>query len=88
MREELPFPDKVLQTLHNLCATAADLARKGEEVSRILQHNQSETFLININRKDSLRVLQIMMEKSDTISTQEELLRSVLFSRSEYNCKS
>ena len=35
MREELPFPDKVLQTLHNLCATAADLARRGEEVARI-----------------------------------------------------
>ena len=29
MREELPFPDKVLQTLHNLCATAADLAGAG-----------------------------------------------------------
>ena len=42
MREELPFPDKVLQTLHNLCATAADLARRGEEVARILQHDQSE----------------------------------------------
>ncbi len=42
MREELPFPDKVLQTLHNLCATAADLARTSEEVSRILQHDQRD----------------------------------------------
>ena len=33
MREELPFPDKVLQTLHNLCATAADLARRGDDVA-------------------------------------------------------
>jgi hypothetical protein len=42
MREELPFPDKVLQTLHNLCATAADLARRGEEVARLLQKEPSE----------------------------------------------
>jgi HD superfamily phosphodiesterase len=42
MREELPFPDKVLQTLHNLCATAADLARRGEEVARLLQKDPNE----------------------------------------------
>jgi hypothetical protein len=42
MRDELPFPDKVLQTLHNLCATAADLARKSEEVARIIQRDQNE----------------------------------------------
>jgi hypothetical protein len=42
MREELPFPDKVLQTLHNLCATAADLARRGEEVARLLQKDPRE----------------------------------------------
>ncbi|TRO45769.1 hypothetical protein E2P42_00115 [Candidatus Bathyarchaeota archaeon] len=42
MREELPFPEKVLQTLHNLCATAADLARRSEEVARILQRDQGE----------------------------------------------
>jgi predicted transcriptional regulator len=42
MREELPFPEKVLQTLHNLCATAADLARRGDEVARILQHDPGE----------------------------------------------
>ncbi len=42
MRDELPFPEKVLQTLHNLCATAADLAKRGEEVARILQHDPAE----------------------------------------------
>jgi hypothetical protein len=42
MRDELPFPDKVLQTLHNLCATAADLAKRSEEVARILQHDPGE----------------------------------------------
>ena len=42
MREELPFPEKVLQTLHNLCATAADLARRSEEVARILKCDKSE----------------------------------------------
>jgi predicted transcriptional regulator len=46
MREELPFPDKVLQTLHNLCATAADLAKRGEEVARILQRDPGEIELI------------------------------------------
>jgi hypothetical protein len=42
MRDELPFPDKVLQTLHNLCATAADLAKRGDEVARILQRDSGE----------------------------------------------
>jgi predicted transcriptional regulator len=42
MRDELPFPDKVLQTLHNLCATAADLAKRGDEVARILQRDPCE----------------------------------------------
>ncbi|MCW4047644.1 MAG: hypothetical protein NWE99_08825 [Candidatus Bathyarchaeota archaeon] len=42
MREELPFPERVLQTLHNLCATAADLARRGDEVARILQRDPAE----------------------------------------------
>lgn len=42
MRDELPFPDKVLQTLHNLCATAADLARRGEDVAKILQKEPAE----------------------------------------------
>ncbi len=42
MREELPFPDRVLQTLHNLCATAADLARRGDEVARLLKMDPQE----------------------------------------------
>ena len=42
MRDELPYPDKVLQTLHNLCATAADLARRGEEVARLMQKDPYE----------------------------------------------
>jgi hypothetical protein len=42
MREELPFPDKVLQTLHNLCATAPDLARRSDDVARILQTSTGE----------------------------------------------
>lgn len=37
MREELPVSEKVLQTLHNLCATAPDLARKSEELAQVLQ---------------------------------------------------
>ena len=42
MREELPFPDKVLQTLHNLCATAPDLARRSEDVARLLGISTAE----------------------------------------------
>lgn len=37
MREEIPIPEKMLQTLHNLCATAPDLARRSEELSQVLQ---------------------------------------------------
>ncbi len=37
MREEIPMPEKILQTLHNLCATAPDLARRSEELSQVLQ---------------------------------------------------
>ena len=42
MREQLPFPEKVLQTLHNLCATAADLSRRGDDVAQILQRDPAE----------------------------------------------
>ena len=42
MRDELPFPDKVLQTLHNLCATAADLARRGDDVAILMQKDPRE----------------------------------------------
>lgn len=37
MREELPISEKILQTLHNLCATAPDLARRSEELAQVLQ---------------------------------------------------
>jgi DNA-binding PadR family transcriptional regulator len=37
LRQELPLSEKVLQTLHNLCATAPDLARRSEELSQVLQ---------------------------------------------------
>lgn len=42
LREELPIPEKILQTLHNLCATAPDLARRSEELSQVLQVDLSE----------------------------------------------
>lgn len=42
MREELPLAEKILQTLHNLCATAPDLARKSEELSQVLQIDLGE----------------------------------------------
>ena len=42
MRDELPFPEQVIQSLHNLCATAPDLARRSEELARIMQHDQGE----------------------------------------------
>ena len=37
MREELPISEKILQTLHNLCATAPDLARRSEELAHVMQ---------------------------------------------------
>ncbi len=36
LREELPLSEKILQTLHNLCATAPDLARRSEELAQAL----------------------------------------------------
>lgn len=42
MREELPISEKLLQTLHNLCATAPDLARKSEEMAQVMQLNITE----------------------------------------------
>ena len=51
MREELPFPDKVLQTLHNLCATAANLARPGNELANVLERDPSEIESILDNYK-------------------------------------
>lgn len=42
MREELPLSEKILQTLHNLCATAPDLARRSEELAQVLQIDLNE----------------------------------------------
>ncbi len=46
MRETLPFREDVLQTLHNHCATAADLAKRCDEVARILQKDPNEIEVI------------------------------------------
>jgi len=51
VREELPLSEKILQTLHNLCATAPDLARKSEELSQILQIDVNEVEKILDNYK-------------------------------------
>jgi hypothetical protein len=42
MREELPLSEKILQTLHNLCATAPDLARRSDELAQVMQIDLSE----------------------------------------------
>jgi DNA-binding PadR family transcriptional regulator len=42
LREELPLSEKILQTLHNLCATAPELSRRSEEVSQVLQIDMNE----------------------------------------------
>jgi len=42
MREDLPFSEKVLQTLHNICATSADLAKPGDEIANIMERDQYE----------------------------------------------
>lgn len=42
MREELPLAERILQTLHNLCATAPELARRSEELSQVLQVDINE----------------------------------------------
>ena len=51
MREELPLSEKLLQTLHNLCATAPDLARRSEELSQVLQIDLGEAERILDNYK-------------------------------------
>jgi len=42
LREELPISEKILQTLHNLCATAPDLARRSEELAQVMQLDINE----------------------------------------------
>jgi len=51
LREELPIQEKILQTLHNLCATAPDLARRSEELSQVLQTDLGEVERILDNYK-------------------------------------
>jgi DNA-binding PadR family transcriptional regulator len=51
LREELPISEKILQTLHNLCATAPDLARRSEELSQVLQISLAELEKILDNYK-------------------------------------
>ncbi|MCJ7698845.1 hypothetical protein MUO56_01165 [Candidatus Bathyarchaeota archaeon] len=51
MSEELPLSEKILQTLHNLCATAPDLARRSEELSQVLQVDLGELERIMDNYK-------------------------------------
>ena len=38
----MPLSEKILQTLHNLCATAPELSRRSEELSQVLQIDMNE----------------------------------------------
>jgi len=51
LREELPLSERILQTLHNLCATAPDLARRSEELAQVLQIQIQEVERILDNYK-------------------------------------
>ena len=51
LREELPLSEKILQTLHNLCATAPDLARRSEELAQVMQIDLQELERILDNYK-------------------------------------
>lgn len=51
LREELPLSERILQTLHNLCATAPDLARKSEELSQVMHVDLGELEKILDNYK-------------------------------------
>lgn len=51
LREELPLSEKILQTLHNLCSTAPDLARRSEELAQVLQIDLGEVERILDNYK-------------------------------------
>ncbi|MGB9714317.1 MAG: hypothetical protein ACPLZC_04990 [Candidatus Bathyarchaeales archaeon] len=51
MSEEIPLSEKILQTLHNLCATAPDLARRGEELAQVMQIEREEVERILDNFK-------------------------------------
>lgn len=47
----MPLSEKILQTLHNLCATAPDLARRSEELAQVLQIDLGEVERILDNYK-------------------------------------
>jgi iron uptake system EfeUOB component EfeO/EfeM len=51
LREELPLSEKILQTLHNLCATAPELAKRSEELSQVMQIDINEVERILDNYK-------------------------------------
>lgn len=51
MREELPLSEKILQTLHNLCATAPELAKRSEELSQVMQIDINEVERVLDNYK-------------------------------------
>lgn len=51
LREELPLSEKILQTLHNLCATAPDLARRSEELAQALAIDLGEVERVLDNYK-------------------------------------
>lgn len=59
LREEIPISEKILQTLHNLCATAPDLARRSEELSQVMQLdlNEVEQILDNYGAEGHVRNL-------------------------------
>jgi len=40
---ELPLPERILMTLHNLCATYRDSAKKSTELAESLQIDAGET---------------------------------------------
>lgn len=51
MREELPFQEKVLQILHNLCATAPELAVRSIKLSKVFETEIQEIEKILDNYK-------------------------------------
>jgi DNA-binding PadR family transcriptional regulator len=42
MSQELPLSERVLQMLHNLCATSPELARRVEELAQVLHVDAGE----------------------------------------------
>jgi len=42
LREDVPLRERLLQTLHNLCATTPELARRSEELAQVFQISLEE----------------------------------------------